>query len=266
MSMLDKFKLAAQEAGKKATEAGRRFQQTATEATRQLQTSAKSANINLPIPDENATEELNKAAKILREFVEKEENVGGFDNIIPAEVFRKAEGLVIYSMVKAGFIVSARGGSGVAVVKNAEGQWSAPVFIATGGMGFGALAGADLSEIVLLLMTKEAVAATLEKEGSVTFGGGLSVSAGPVGVGGEVGMSTAAMMSENPELIYAYTRSKGLFAGVSVDGTALYPRKEFNAAFYGRAISAAEITRTVPAPSEAASLYQVIEMGMGREL
>ena len=57
-----------------------------------------------------------------------------------------------------------------------------------------------------------------------------------------------------------------LMIGVSVDGTALFPRKEFNAAFYGRAISATEIIRSMPPPGEAASLYQVIEMGIGREL
>ena len=87
--------------GKKATEAGKRFQETATVATRQMQESAKNANISSPLPDSSAAEDLKKAANLLRAFVDKEENVSGFDNIIPPEVLRKAKGLAIYTVVKA---------------------------------------------------------------------------------------------------------------------------------------------------------------------
>ncbi|KAF9902618.1 hypothetical protein EC991_004751 [Linnemannia zychae] len=267
MSFMDKFKLAAQEVGKKATEAGKRFQETATVATRQMQESAKNANISSPLPDTNAAEDLKKAAHLLTGFVDKEENEAGFDNIIPPEILRKARGLAIYTVVKAGFIVSARGGSGVVVVRNQDNQWSAPSFIATGGVGFGALAGADITDIILVLMTDEAVETTFVQGGSVTLGGGLSVSAGPVGVGGEVGVSANTQtQAVNTTSIYSYTKSKGLFAGVSFEGTVLLERKEANAAFYGRAISAAEILRTMPQPPEALELYTVIEKGLSREL
>ncbi|KAG0380409.1 hypothetical protein BGX24_008531 [Mortierella sp. AD032] len=235
MSFMDKFKLAAQEVGKKATEAGKRFQETATVATRQMQESAKNANISSPLPDTNAAEDLKKAAHLLSGFVDKEENEAGFDNIIPPEILRKARGLAIYTVVKAGFIVSARGGSGVVVVKNQDNQWSAPSFIATGGVGFGALAGADITDIILVLMTDEAVETTFTQ-------------------------------AVNTTSIYSYTKSKGLFAGVSFEGTVLLERKEANAAFYGRAISAAEILRTMPQPPEALELYTVIEKGLSREL
>ncbi|KAF9291625.1 hypothetical protein BGZ68_003241 [Mortierella alpina] len=238
MSFMDKFKIAAQEVGKKATEAGKRFQETATVATRQMQESAKNANISSPLPDSSAAEDLKKAANLLRAFVDKEEN---------------------------GFIVSARGGSGVVVIRNQDGQWSAPSFIATGGVGFGALVGADITDIILVLMTDEAVETTFIQGGSVTLGGGLSVSAGPVGVGGEVGVS-ANTQATNTSQIYSYTKSKGLFAGMSLDGTVLLERKEANAAFYGRAITAAEILKTMPQPPEALELYTVIEAGLNREL
>ncbi|KAF9090004.1 hypothetical protein BGX29_004225 [Mortierella sp. GBA35] len=265
MSFMDKFKSVAQEAGKKATEAGKRFQETAIVATRQMQESAKNANISSPLPDTNAAEDLKKAANLLRGFVDKEENEAGFDNIIPPEILRHARGLAIYTVVKAGFIVSARGGSGVVVIRNQDNQWSAPSFIATGGVGFGALVGADITDIILVLMTDEAVETTFVQGGSVTLGGGLSVSAGPVGVGGEVGMS-ANTQTTSTSSIYSYTKSKGLFAGVSLEGTVLLERKEANAAFYGRAISAAEILRTMPQPPEALELYTVIEKGLSREL
>ncbi|KAF9202056.1 hypothetical protein BGZ49_007757, partial [Haplosporangium sp. Z 27] len=164
-----------------------------------------------------------------------------------------------------GFIVSARGGSGVVVIKKDDDTWSAPSFIAVGGVGFGALVGADLTDVVLVLMTDEAVETTFIQGGSVTLGGGLSVSAGPVGVGGEVGVS-ANTQATNTSSIYSYTKSKGLFAGVSLDGTVLLERKEANAAYYGRAISAAEILRTIPQPPEALELYTVIDAGLSREL
>ncbi|KAF9582489.1 hypothetical protein BGW38_000148, partial [Lunasporangiospora selenospora] len=262
--------------GKRATEAGRRFQETATVASRQvqesasvasrqIQESAKNANISSPLPDSSAAEDFKKAANLLRGFVDKDENEGGFDNIIPPEVLRKAKGLAIYTVVKAGFIVSARGGSGVAIIRHPDGQWSAPSFIATGGMGFGALVGADITDIVLVLMTDEAVETTFIQGGSVTLGGGLAVSAGPVGVGGEIGLS-ANTVAANTSSIYSYTKSKGLFAGVSLDGTVLMERKEANAAFYGRAIASAEILKTMPQPPEALELYTVIESGLAREL
>ncbi|KAF9175473.1 hypothetical protein BGX21_002074 [Mortierella sp. AD011] len=265
MSFMDKFRSVAQDVGKKATEAGKRFQETATEATRQMQESAKNANISSPLPDNSAAEDIKKAANLLRGFVDKDENEAGFDNIIPPDVLHKAKGLAIYTVVKAGFIVSARGGSGLVVIKKDDGQWSAPSFIATGGIGFGALAGADITDIILVLMTDDAVETTFVQGGSVTLGGGLSVSAGPVGVGGEVGVS-ANTLAANTASIFSYTKSKGLFAGVSLDGTVLLERKEANAAFYGRAISAAEILKTMPQPPEALELYTVIESGLNREL
>ncbi|KAF9969001.1 hypothetical protein BGZ65_012390, partial [Modicella reniformis] len=118
--MLNKFRAAAQDVGKRATEAGKRFQETAVEASRQVQESAKNANISSPLPDANAAEDLKKAANLLRGFVDKDENEAGFDNVIPPEVLRKAKGLAIYTVVKAGFILSARGGTGLVVIKKED--------------------------------------------------------------------------------------------------------------------------------------------------
>lgn len=87
--------------GQKATEAGKRFQETAVAATRQAQESAKNINISSPIPDNNAAEDLKKAANLIRGFIDKDENESGFDNIIPPEVLRQAKGLAIYTVIKA---------------------------------------------------------------------------------------------------------------------------------------------------------------------
>jgi len=95
------FDIILLDVGKKATEAGRRFQETATVATRQMQESAKNANISSPLPDTSAAEDLKKAANLLKGFVDKEENELGFDNIIPTEVLRQAKGLAIYTVIKA---------------------------------------------------------------------------------------------------------------------------------------------------------------------
>lgn len=114
-------------------------------------------------------------------------------------------------------------------------QWSAPSCIATGGVGFGLQIGADLAEFVVVLNSAEAVQA-FAKGGNVTIGGQLAAAAGPIGVGGAV--NTAVL---NPAPMFTYSKSKGLFAGVSLEGTMLIERKDANAAFYGQPIPAIDL-------------------------
>jgi len=92
--------------------------------------------------------------------------------------------------------------------------------------------------------------------GNVTLGGGLSVAAGPVGAGGSV--QTA--ISEKPPMLFSYQKSKGLFAGVNIEGSVIVERKDANTTFYGTPIPAIDLlTGKVPAPEAAEALYQVLE-------
>ncbi|CEQ41595.1 SPOSA6832_03331, partial [Sporobolomyces salmonicolor] len=130
----------------------------------------------------------------------------------------KAKGFAIFTVLKAGFVWSGKAGSGVVIARLPDGSWSAPSCIATGGVGFGLQVGADLSEFVVVLNSDDALSA-FAKGGNVTIGGQLGAAAGPIGVGGAV--NTAIL---NPAPVFTYSKSKGLFAGVSLEGTVLIER------------------------------------------
>ena len=151
---------------------------------------------------------------------------------IPPAVMRAAKGLAILTVTKAGFIGSARGGTGVVVARTEKG-WSGPSAIGTGGLGVGFQAGVEITEFVIVLNTPAAVEA-FAKQGNATLGGNLSVAAGPVGRSAEAGVGLQAAT-------YTYSRSQGLFAGVSLEGTAIGTRDDANEAYYGRPVPAGEI-------------------------
>jgi lipid-binding SYLF domain-containing protein len=151
---------------------------------------------------------------------------------IPPAVMRDAHGVAILNVTRGGFIGSVRGGSGIVVQRTGNG-WSAPSAIATGGVGFGLQAGVEVSELVIILNTPAAVEA-FAKGGNVTLGGALGIAAGPVGRTAEASVAWQAAM-------YSYSRSQGLFAGVSLEGTVLTARDAANAAYYGKKITPREI-------------------------
>ena len=111
-------------------------------------------------------DDVDQAATIIERFQEIPEKA------IPTAVMREAKGLAILTVTKAGFIVTGRGGTGIVVARTEKG-WSGPSAIGTGGIGFGFQAGAQVSELVIVLNTPEAVNA-FSKGGNVTLGGALS--------------------------------------------------------------------------------------------
>jgi lipid-binding SYLF domain-containing protein len=116
-------------------------------------------------------EDVDQAVTIIERFQEIPEKA------IPRAVMRDAKGLAILTVTKGGFIFSGRGGTGVVVARTDKG-WSGPSAIGTGGIGFGFQAGVQVSELVILLNTPEAVNA-FSKGGNVTLGAGMSIAAGP---------------------------------------------------------------------------------------
>lgn len=145
-------------------------------------------------------------------------------------------------------------GSGVVIARLPDGSWSAPSCIGTGAVGFGLQIGADLTEFVIVMNSEEAVKA-FAHAGNLTIGGSLSAAAGPIGTGGAI---NAAI--RDPAPLFTYSRSKGLFAGISLEGTVLVERKETNKDFYGQPIPALDLlTGKVPAPEAASAMYEVVE-------
>ncbi|XP_051634079.1 SH3 domain-containing YSC84-like protein 1 isoform X2 [Manacus candei] len=212
---------------------------------------ARPGRMNNPIPS-NLKSEAKKAAKILREFTEITSR-NGPDKIIPPHVIAKAKGLAVLSVIKAGFLVTARGGSGIVLARLPNGTWSAPSAIGIAGLGGGFEIGIEVSDLVIILNHERAVEA-FAKGGNLTLGGNLTVAIGPLGrnLEGDVALRSSAA-------VYTYCKSRGLFAGVSLEGTCLIERKETNRKFYGQDIRASAILLgDVPFPAQADDLYETL--------
>ncbi|HEX7530907.1 MAG TPA: lipid-binding SYLF domain-containing protein [Pyrinomonadaceae bacterium] len=195
-----------------------------------------------------ATEQevVNQSASILRDFRRMPEKG------IPARVLRDAKGLAILTVIKVGFGVSGKGGQGVVVARTGRG-WSGPSFIGTGGAGWGFQIGAQITDFVFVLNSNAAVR-SFSRDGNVTLGVDASVAAGPVGRDAHAGVTPTAA-------VYAYSRSKGLFAGASLEGAVIATQKTANARYYGRPVRANDIlTRRVAAPAGAS----VLRAALGR--
>ena len=110
-------------------------------------------------------DDINQAVSVLERFQEIPESA------VPDVILREAKGLAILTLTKGGFVFSGRGGSGIVVARTEKG-WSGPSAIGAGGMGFGFQAGAQVSELVIVLNTPDAVVA-FAKGGNVTLGGAM---------------------------------------------------------------------------------------------
>ena len=147
------------------------------------------------------------------------------DKGIPKELLDKAEAIAVFpGVVKAAFIVGGRGGQGV-ISRRIKNGWSAPAFFNVGGGSFGAQIGAQKTDYVLLIMNQEGVRGLMEDK--FEMGGEASVAAGPVGR--TAGASTNATLDAG---ILTYSRTKGLFAGVSLQGAVINPDNDLNEAMY----------------------------------
>ncbi|KAJ2784238.1 hypothetical protein H4R18_001226 [Coemansia javaensis] len=197
--------------------------------------------------------ECTRAARIISEFVVPP-RLGEIDDLIPADVLQKCRGIAVLSVIKAGFIWSGRVGTGVVCARLPDGTWSGPSAITTGGMGIGGQIGAQLTEVVMILNDDDAVRA-FEENASLQLGSNVSVAAGPVGRSGEL---AAAVNTSHVAGVYSYSRSKGLFAGVSVEGSVIAQRKDVNREFYGRAAPPELILSGEIAPPQGVSEWEVL--------
>lgn len=213
--------------------------------------------VNTPIPH-SLRSEAKKAAKILREFTMPNAKTGP-DKLIPVGILAKARGLAILTVFKAGFLVTARGGSGIVIAKlrdefdYSEG-WSAPSAIGLAGLGGGFEVGMEVTDFVIILNTQSAVDA-FSKGGNLTLGGNFTIAVGPLGrnIEGDVAV-------RSPAAIYTYSKTKGIFAGISIEGSALIERKDANRKFYERDIRAYEILAgEVEPPESCQALYSVMK-------
>ncbi|KAF5361083.1 hypothetical protein D9756_004875 [Leucocoprinus leucothites] len=246
MSLLDKFRKGAQKAGVQATA----FVQTSSV---KVASGSREFMQGFSLPGE-----AEKAANILESFLADPDRPDSALNSIPKAVLQRARGLAVFSVVKAGFVFSGKAGSGLVIGRLPDGSWSAPSCIGTAGVGWGLQVGADITDFVIVLNSEDAVRA-FSLGGNVTIGGNVAATAGPIGTGGSVQASLA-----HPAPMFSYSKSKGLFAGVSLEGTVLIERKDANRDFYGSPVPAKDILGgRVPPPEVASRLYEIIEAAEG---
>jgi lipid-binding SYLF domain-containing protein len=198
------------------------------------------AILSLSIVAASATEQgtVDHCAAIVRDFRQMPERG------IPRDVLRRSKGLAIMTVVKAAFIFSGKGGQGVVVTRTRHG-WSGPSFIGTGGAGWGLQIGAQVTDFVIVLNNDSAVRA-FSRGGNVTIGADVSAAAGPVGRTAEGAVAPTAA-------VYTYSKSKGLFAGVSLEGAVIGTQRDANSRYYGRPVRADEILSGVTAPPPGAA-------------
>ncbi|KAI2628889.1 DUF500-domain-containing protein [Hypoxylon sp. NC1633] len=209
--------------------------------------------INNPLPSSMASE-CKKCGKILTSFIDPRQAFGP-DKIIPPSVLANAKGLAILTVIKAGFLGSARFGSGLVVARLPDGTWSAPSAIITAGGGFGGQIGFELTDFVFILNDSHAVK-TFSQQGSITLGGNVSIAAGPVGRNAE---AAGAASLKSVAGVFSYSKTKGLFAGVSLEGSAIVERRDANEKLYGQRWTAAQLlTGSVRPPPQAAPLMSVL--------
>ena len=168
-----------------------------------------------------ARERSEKASAVITEIMRAD------DKSIPRDLLNKAEAIVVFpGALKLGFIVGGQGGSGVVIRRTANG-WSAPAFLNMGGGSIGPQIGGQKTDYILLIMNEKGLKGLMEDK--FELGGEGSVSAGPVG--------RTAAASTNATLdaeILTYSRSRGLFAGVSLKGVVITPDKDMNQGVYGK--------------------------------
>jgi lipid-binding SYLF domain-containing protein len=175
------------------------------------------------------------------------------DHAIPADLLRKATCVgVVPRLKRAGFIVGAKYGKGVITCRFEGTGWSAPSTIRIEGGSIGLQIGAGETDLVFIVMNKSGEEKLMSDK--FTLGGDVSVMAGPIGRSANA-ETDAAMRAE----ILAYSRSHGVFAGVSLEGATLRPDNDDNAKIYGHRVTQREILHGEVTPPESASaLYAVL--------
>ncbi len=142
--------------------------------------------------------------------------------------------IVVPSLVRAGIVLGGEGGSGVACARGPDGTWSYPAFVYLASASVGLQIGVQDAEVILVVMTENGLNQVTTNE--IRLGADASVAAGPVGIGVE-----AATTLNFGADIYAYSRARGLFGGLSLEGSVMRGRYEYNRAYYGQPHTTREI-------------------------
>lgn len=181
-------------------------------------------------------ERADNAVRVLSEVLQIPEES------VPERLIREAEAIaVLPDVVKAGLVFGGRGGRGLIAVRGSDGSWSNPSFITLAGGSFGFQAGVQSADVVLVFRTRRGVDNIVN--GKFTLGADASVAAGPLGRSAQA--STDGRLEAE---IYSYSRARGLFAGIALDGAVIAIDNRANRRVYGRDVTARMILENRVSP------------------
>lgn len=194
---------------------------------------AGTAGLALASPSVRADEEqilVDKARIVVDSFVAQS------DMADMRRLLAKARGVLVFpQVIKAGFIIGGEGGSGVLLARDADsGQWSPPAFYTMAAGSVGLQIGGEVSEVMLVIMTQKGLEAILKNE--FKAGADASIAVGPIGKGIEAGTTTNLQAD-----IYSFSRTQGLFGGVSLEGAVVKARHSRNHSYYGKPVNPRDI-------------------------
>ena len=178
---------------------------------------------------------------------------------IPREALAKAHAIVVFpGVVKGAFLIGGTAGDGVATARRRDGSWSPPAFFRMAGGSVGLQIGAEVMDVVLLIMTPKGLQGLLSSE--FTLGADMSAAAGPTGRRSEA--STDLKFTTD---IVTYSRTQGLFAGVSLSGASVRTRDDWNHSLYARGYTVQEILlgTQLPVPQVAQGFIQTVAASAG---
>jgi SH3 domain-containing YSC84-like protein 1 len=220
-------------------------------ATGMLLALAATPMLAAPADNDKETDRLENAGMVMEEIMNIPDN-------IPQDLIDKAECVIVFpSVLKAAFIVGGSYGRGAMICRSGEhftGPWGAPTMMALEGGSLGFQLGGQATDFVLLVMNTRGATAILNSK--VKLGADMSAAAGPKGRDAEAA-TDVTLRAE----ILSYSRARGLFAGISLEGSSLRPDNEGNEKLYGKKVTAKEIVRdgAVPVPPSGQKLVALLQ-------
>jgi len=208
--------------------------------------------------DSKETERLESAGAVLEEILNVPDN-------IPQDLLDKAECVVIFpSVIKGAFGIGGSYGRGAMACRSGQsftGPWGAPTMMALEGLSFGFQLGGQATDFVLLIMNPRGAGAILSSK--VKLGADMAAAAGPKGRNAQAN-TDVTLRAE----ILSYSRSRGLFAGISLEGSTLRPDNNANEKIYGKKVTATQVVRqgAVPVPSSGQKMISLLNQHSGKNL
>jgi lipid-binding SYLF domain-containing protein len=215
----------------------RRLSTVPSAAVRWLAAAALVAFAIMPagIAAQNDAKESDEAKRVREATLAFSEIMGAPDSAIPDAILGEAQGIAVFpNLIKAGFVVGGMRGRGILSSRGKDGGWSSPAFLTLTGGSFGLQIGGQAADIILVVMNQRGLENLVSNEFKV--GADAGVAAGPVGREAQ-----AATDIQLRAQILSYSRSRGLFAGVTINGSTMRQDQDANERFYGKRLDTKQI-------------------------